>query len=151
MQLIMHELERFDRRTDERIDSFSATSRESIENITDRLRARMAEHDEIVGAMMLANDKLAITIDGHLEIFRKELYYSAEKKKSSEEMRDARLRDLMKRFDEYIAQQNSRMQNFLTDSVASRREVEARFSISRPAAEPRVRLRRSVFTCPASP
>ena len=49
---------------------------------------------------------------------------------------DAQLRDLMKRFDEYFGQQNSRMQRFAVDSDALRREIEARVSTSRPAAEP---------------
>ena len=64
------------------------------------------------------------------------LYHSLERTKSSEEMRDAQLRDLMKRFDEYVAQQNSRMQKFAVDSVALRRENDARVSTSRPASEP---------------
>ena len=51
-------------------------------------------------------------------------------------MRDIQLRDLMKRFDEYVVQQNSRMQKFAVDSVALRREIEARVSTSRPASEP---------------
>ena len=51
-------------------------------------------------------------------------------------MRDAQLRDLRKRFDEYVGQQNSRMQKFAVDSVALRREIEARVSTSRPASEP---------------
>ena len=42
----------------------------------------------------------------------------------------------MKRFDEYVAQQNARMQKFAVDSVALRREIEARVSNSRPASEP---------------
>ena len=145
MQLIMHELACFDRRTSERIGSISVKRRESIEDVSDRLRARMAEHDEVAGAMMVANDKLAMTIDGHLDTFRKELYYSLEKTMSSEEMRDAQLRDLMKRFDEYVAQQNSRMHKFLIDPVALRREIEARISTSRPASEPT--KRRRFWTC----
>ena len=85
---------------------------------------------------MVANDKLARSIDVHIEEFRNELYYSLERIKSSEDMRDAQLHDLMKRFDEYVEQQNSRMQRFAVDSVALRREIEARVSTSRPASEP---------------
>ena len=136
MQLIMHEPECFERRANERIDSIATRSGESIEDVSDRLRARMAEHDESVGAIVVANNKLARSIDIHIEEFRNELYHSLEKTKSSEEMRDARVRDLMKRFDEYVGQQNSRMQRFAVDSVALRREIQARVSTSRPASEP---------------
>ena len=73
MQLIMHELECFDRSTNERIDSVATRSRESIGDVSDRLRARMAEHDESVGAIVLANNKLAMSIDVHIEEFGKEL------------------------------------------------------------------------------
>ena len=96
----------------------------------------MTEHDESIGAIFAANNKLAKCIDVHIEEFRKELYHSLERTKSSEEMRDSQLRDLMKRFDEYVAQQNVRMQKFAVDSVALRREIEARVSNSRPASEP---------------
>ena len=65
MQLIMHELECFDRRTNERFDSVATRSKESIEDISDRLRTRMVEHDEAVGAIVAANNKLARSIDLH--------------------------------------------------------------------------------------
>ena len=83
MQLIIHELECFDRRTNERI----MRSRESIEDVFDPLRACMAEHDEAVGAIVVAHNKLAMSVDVHIEEFRKELYHSLERTKSSEEMR----------------------------------------------------------------
>ena len=135
MQLIMHELGCFERRANDRIDSVARRSRESIE-VSDRLRARIAEHDESVGAIVAANNKLARSIDVHIEEFRNKLYHSLERTKCSEEMRDAQLRDLMKRFDEYAGQQNNRMQRFAADSIALRREIEARVSTSRPASEP---------------
>ena len=116
------------------VNSVATRSRESIEDVSDRLRARMAEHDDSVGAIVAANIKLARSIDVHIEEFRSELYHSLERTKSSEEMRDAQLRDLMKRFDEYVEQKNSRMQRFAVDSVALRREIEARVSTSRPAS-----------------
>ena len=100
------------------------------------MRIRMTEHDESIGAIFAANNKLAKCIDVHIEVFRKELYHSLERTKSSKKMRDSQLRDLMKRFDEYVAQQNVRMQKFAVDSVALRREIEARVSNSRPASEP---------------
>ena len=96
----------------------------------------MTEPDESIGAIFAANTKLARCIDVQIEEFRKQLYHSLERTKSSEEMRDTQLRDLMKRFDEYVMQQNSRMQKFAIDSVALRREIEARVSNSHPASEP---------------
>ena len=136
VKIMMHELECFDRRTNERIDSVATRCRESLEDVSDRMRIRMTEHDESIGAIFAANNKLAKCVDLHIEEFRKELYHSLERTKSSEEMRDSQLRDLMKRFDEYVAQQNVRMQKFAVDSVALRREIEARVSNSRPASEP---------------
>ena len=119
VKIMMHELECFDRRTNERIDSVATRCRESLEDVSDRMRIRMTEHDESIGAIFAANNKLAKCIDVHIEEFRKELYHSLERTKSSEEMRDSQLRDLMKRFDEYVAQQNVRMQKFAVDSVAA--------------------------------
>ena len=138
VQLIMHWLKCSDRRTNERIDSVARRSRESIEDVSDKLRTRMAEHDDSVGAIVAANNKLVRCIDVRIEEFRNQLYHSVErtKTKSSEEMRDAQLRDLMKPLDEYVSQQNSRMQKFAIYSVALRREIEARVSTSRPASEP---------------
>ena len=69
IQLIMHELECFDRRTNERIDSVATRSRESIVDVSDRLRTRMAEHDDSVGAIVAANNKLARCIDVRIEEF----------------------------------------------------------------------------------
>ena len=136
IKIMMHELECFDRRTNERIDSVATKCRESLEDVSDRMRIHMTEHDESIGAIFAASNKLAKCLDVHIEEFRKELYHSLERTKSSEEMRDSQLRDLMKRFDEYVAQQNARMQKFAVDSVALRREIEARVSNSRPASEP---------------
>ena len=48
----------------------SVKSRESIKDVSDKLRARMAVHDEAVGAIMVANNKLAMSIDVHTEEFR---------------------------------------------------------------------------------
>ena len=138
IKIMMHELECFDRRTSERIDSVATRCRESREDVSDRMRIRMTEHDESIGAIFAANSKLATCIDVHIEEFQKELYHSLERTKSSEEMRDSQLRDLMKRFNEYVAPQNVRMQKFAVDSVALqlRREIEARVSNPRPASEP---------------
>ena len=119
VQLITFELEYFERRANDRIDPVATRSRESIEDVSDRLQARIAEHDESVGVIVVANNKLARSIDIHIEEFRNELYHSLERTKSSEEMQDAELRDLMNRF--------------AVDSVALRREIEARVSTSRPA------------------
>ena len=136
IKIMMHELECFDRRTSERVESVATWCRESLEDVSDRMRICMTEHHESIGAIFAANNKLAKCLDVHIEEFRKELYHSLERTKSSEEMRDSQLRDLMKRFDEYVAQQNVRMQKFAVDSVALRREIEARVSNSRPASEP---------------
>ena len=136
IKIMMHELECFDRRTSERVDSVATRCREFLEDVSDRMRIRMTEHDESIGAIFAANNKLAKCTDVHIEEVRKELYHSLERTKSSEGMRDSQLRDLMKRFDEYVAQQNVRMQKFAVDSVALRREIEARVSNSRPASEP---------------
>ena len=96
----------------------------------------MAEHDEIVESMMVANRKLAESVDDHLDSFRKELYNSIGQAKSSEEIRESRLKELMRRFDNFVGQQIARMQKFVVGSTALSREIEARVSVSRPASEP---------------
>ena len=92
IKIMMHELECYDRRTSERLDSVAAKCRESLEDVSDRMRIRMTEHDESIGAIFAANNKLAKCIDVHIEEFRKELYHSLERTKSSGEMRDSQLR-----------------------------------------------------------
>ena len=129
MQLIMHEIECFDWRINERIASVITRNRESIEDISDRFRSCMVEYDESVVIIVVANNKIVRSMDVHIEEFhnvRNELYRSLEKTKSSEEMRDAQLRKLMKRFNEFVEYQNSKMQRFALGSIAVPREIGAR-------------------------
>ena len=46
-----------------------------MEDVSDHLRARAAEHDESVGAIVVANSKLARSTDVHIEDCRNELLY----------------------------------------------------------------------------
>ena len=71
IKIMMHELECFDRRTNELIGSVATKCRESLEDVSDRMCIRMTEHDESIGAIFAANNKLAKCIDVHIEEFRR--------------------------------------------------------------------------------